>query len=117
MERVYFDYNATSPLAPAAVDALLGVARLRVRARDAGISELTVAGNNLRISGVELPESRQMRLKRVYPGSVVKATAHLLLVPRPKTKPVGGQPLRDAELMDWCRTLIDTVIAPAPAAA
>ncbi|MBW9210790.1 transcription-repair coupling factor [Mumia sp. zg.B21] len=102
---------------PAAVDALLGVARLRVRARDAGISELTVAGNNIRIAGVELPESRQMRLKRVYPGSVVKATAQLLLVPRPKTKPVGGQPLRDAELMDWCRTLIDTVIAPAPAAA
>ncbi|MFD1825876.1 MULTISPECIES: transcription-repair coupling factor [Mumia] len=97
---------------PAAVDALLGVARLRVRARDVGISELTVAGNNIRISGVDLPESRQMRLKRVYPGSVVKATAQLLLVPRPKTAKVAGQPLRDAELMDWCRTLIDTVIAP-----
>lgn len=98
------------PTAP--VEALLGVARLRVRARDAGISELTVAGNNIRISGVELPESRQLRLKRVYPGSVVKSTAHLLLVPRPKTAKVGGQPLRDTALMDWCRTLIDTVIAP-----
>lgn len=98
------------PTAP--VEALLGVARLRVRARDAGISELTVAGNNIRISGVELPESRQLRLKRVYPGSVVKSMAHLLLVPRPKTAKVGGQPLRDSALMDWCRTLIDTVIAP-----
>lgn len=98
------------PTAP--VEALLGVARLRVRARDAGISELTVAGNNIRISGVELPESRQLRLKRVYPGSVVKSTAHLLLVPRPKTAKVGGQPLRDSALMDWCRTLIDSVIAP-----
>ncbi|MFC6147955.1 transcription-repair coupling factor [Mumia xiangluensis] len=97
------------PTAP--VEALLGVARLRVRARDVGISELTVAGNNIRILGVDLPESRQLRLKRVYPGSVVKATANLLLVPRPKTAKVGGQPLRDTELMDWCRTLIDTVIA------
>jgi len=97
----------------AAVEALLGVARLRVRARDVGISELTVAGNNIRISGVDLPESRQLRLKRVYPGSVVKTTARLLLVPRPKTAKVGGQPLRDTALMDWCRVLIDTVIAPA----
>ncbi|WP_370618068.1 transcription-repair coupling factor [Mumia sp. Pv 4-285] len=101
------------PTAP--VEALLGVARLRVRARDAGISELTVAGNNIRIAGVDLPESRQMRLKRVYPGSVVKSTANLLLVPRPKTAKVGGQPLRDTELMEWCRTLIDTVIAPGAA--
>ncbi len=54
-----------------------------------------------------------MRLKRVYPGSVVKTTARLLLVPRPKTAKVGGQPLRDTALMDWCRVLIDTVIAPA----
>ncbi|KHL15633.1 transcription-repair coupling factor (superfamily II helicase) [Mumia flava] len=101
---------------PAPVDALLDVARLRVRARDAGVTELTTAGNNIRITGVDLPESRQMRLKRVYPGSVVKPQVKLVLVPRPKTKPVGGQPLRDAELMDWCRTLIDTVIAGPPAA-
>jgi len=32
-------------------------------------------------------------------------------VPRPATRPVGGQPLRDQELLQWCTRLIDDVIA------
>ena len=33
-----------------------------------------------------------------------------MLVPRPKTAPVGGQPLRDNEVLAWARRLIEAVL-------
>jgi transcription-repair coupling factor (superfamily II helicase) len=40
-----------------------------------------------------------------------------MLVPRPSTAPVGGQPLRDEALLAWAREVIDTVVDPAVAGA
>jgi transcription-repair coupling factor (superfamily II helicase) len=94
------------------VEALLEVARLRVRVRSAGLLEVTSAGSNIRFAPVKLPESAQMRLKRVYPKSTYKAAAEVVLVPRPKSAPIGGEPLRDSALLEWCRMVIDTVIDP-----
>ncbi|MEO6471250.1 MAG: transcription-repair coupling factor [Aeromicrobium sp.] len=98
------------PAAPA--ESLLEVARLRVRVRAAGLVEVTSAGTNIRFAPVKLPESAQMRLARVYPKSTYKAAAEVALVPRPRTAPIGGEPLRDSELLEWCRTVIDTVLDP-----
>ena len=36
--------------------------------------------------------------------------AEIALVPRPKTGPIGGEPLRDRELLEWTRTVIDTLV-------
>jgi len=94
------------------VDALLEVARLRVRVRSAGLAEVTSAGSNIRFAPVRLAESAQMRLNRVYPKSTYKAAAEVALVPRPKTAAVGGESLRDGALLAWCRMVIDTVIDP-----
>ncbi len=104
---------------PAPVATLLQVARLRARVREAGLSEVTAAGPNVRFGPVELTESGTMRLQRLYPRSVVKAAARTILVPRPRTAPVGGQLVSDEPLLDWCRGVVDAVIDPAgaPAAA
>jgi transcription-repair coupling factor (superfamily II helicase) len=32
-----------------------------------------------------------------------------MLVPRPTTARVGGQPLRDLELLSWCRGVLDAM--------
>jgi transcription-repair coupling factor (superfamily II helicase) len=58
-----------------------------------------------------LRESQTVRLQRLYPGSVVKAATHVALVPAPSTARIGGQPLRDRALLDWCRELLGSVIA------
>ena len=76
---------------PQEVESLLLVARFRARARQAGISEVTIAGKNVRFAPVSLPESRVVRLMRLYPKSIVKAQVDTILVPRPQTAVVAGQ--------------------------
>jgi transcription-repair coupling factor (superfamily II helicase) len=95
---------------PEVVASLLEVARLRARARQAGLTDVTVAGNFVRFAPVELPESAQLRLQRLYPKSVVKPAVRTALVPRPRTAPVGGQPVRDEALLAWCREVLDKAL-------
>jgi transcription-repair coupling factor (superfamily II helicase) len=103
---------------PGPVETLLDVARLRVRARAVGLGEIVLVGNSVRFGPVDLPESRLLRLTRLHPGSLHKAATRTILVPRPMTARVGGQPLRDRDLLRWARDLVDLVIAePAAAAA
>ncbi|HEX8495548.1 MAG TPA: TRCF domain-containing protein, partial [Actinomycetales bacterium] len=95
---------------PQAVENLLEVARLRAHARRAGLTEIAAAGSQVRFGPVELRESQQLRLTRLYPGSTVRPTIRALLVPRPTTARVGGQPLRDLEVLRWARDLVDAVL-------
>lgn len=98
---------------PATVETLLEVARLRVRIRESGLTEVTTAGSNVRFSGVTLPESAQLRLRRLHPKSIHKAAAGVTLVPHPRSAPIGGAPLRDRELLEWVRTVVDTLVPAA----
>jgi transcription-repair coupling factor (superfamily II helicase) len=97
---------------PVEVASLLLVARFRARARQAGVSEVTIAGRNVRFAPVDLPESRVVRLQRLYPRSIVKQQIGTLLVPRPQTEVIGGRPIDGIALLEWARTVIDTVIDP-----
>ncbi len=93
---------------------LLEVARLRTAARRAGLTDITAAGNHIRFAPVELPDSRQVRVQRLYPKTVLKPAVHTMLVPVPKTASIGGQPLRDTELLAWCGEVIRSVLADLP---
>ena len=97
---------------PQEVASLLLVARFRARARQAGIGEVTIAGRNVRFAPVSLPESRVVRLLRMYPRSVVKTQVDTILVPRPQTAPVGGKPISGVALLEWARGVVDAVIDP-----
>ncbi len=98
---------------PEAVHHLLQVAALRLRARQAAIKEIVVLGPKVRFYAAALPESRQMRLKRMYPGSIYKQVAgsadYQILVPRPKTSSIGGKDLVDAAMLDWVATFIEVI--------
>ena len=97
---------------PLEVASLLLVARFRARARQAGISEVTIAGRNVRFAPVSLPESRVVRLNRLYPRSIVKTQLGTMLVPRPHVEGAGARPIDGVALLEWARTVIDTVIDP-----
>ncbi|UFU03810.1 transcription-repair coupling factor [Ruania suaedae] len=97
---------------PEPVERLFAVAGLRVKARAAGLADITAQGKFIRFAPVELAESAQLRLKRLFPGTVLKPAVRTILVPTPMTSRVGGQPLRDQALLTWVGELIDAVIAP-----
>ncbi len=90
---------------------LLEVARLRTAARRAGLTDITAAGSHIRFAPVELPDSRQVRVQRLYPKTVLKPAVRTMLVPAPKTAAIGGQPVRDTELLTWCGEVIRSVLA------
>ncbi|UJP41141.1 transcription-repair coupling factor [Cellulomonas palmilytica] len=95
---------------PEAVDNLFEVAQFRQHARRAGLSDITAQGKFVRFAPVELPESAQLRLKRLYPGSVLKPALRTVLVPFPTTARIGGKPLHGRDVLTWCRQLIDAVV-------
>jgi transcription-repair coupling factor (superfamily II helicase) len=117
---------------------LLAVARLRARARRAGLTDIAQQGNHIRFGPAELPESREVRLRRLYPGALVKPAVRTILVPVPRaaggagrggatgasgraaparpTVSIGAPPLRDQELLAWCEELVEAVLGTDPAA-
>jgi transcription-repair coupling factor (superfamily II helicase) len=95
---------------PEPVGNLLAVALFRAHARTAGLSEIVLQGNFVKFSKVYLRESQELRLKRVFPGSIVKKQSDHILVPRPKTNGFPAEPVTGLPLLEWCRSLIDGVI-------
>jgi len=107
---------------PTPVENLLAVASFRAVARRYGLTEVARQGGGtaatIRFAPVELRESQQLRLQRLYPRSVVKPAVRTALVPEPRTARIGGQPLRDTALLDWCRDLLPAVLGdPVPTTA
>ncbi|GAA4915350.1 transcription-repair coupling factor [Streptomonospora salina] len=97
---------------PEAVGNLMEVARFRVLAKSAGLSDVVLQGSQIRFAPVELRESQRLRLKRLHPKAVYKEPAQTLLVPAPKAGGLGGRQLRDLELLTWCRELVEAVFEP-----
>ena len=95
---------------PEPVRNLIEVARLRTVARQAGVADISVQGNHVRFGPVDLPESAQLRLQRLYPKSLVKDAVRTILVPKPMTARVGGKPLRDTAVLQWASDLIRAVL-------
>jgi transcription-repair coupling factor (superfamily II helicase) len=100
---------------PPAVENLMAVASFRAHARQLRLTDVAMQGKYVRFAPLELRESQTVRLQRLYPGSLVKPATNTVLVPAPTTARIGGQPLRDRELLDWCRAVLDGLDVPAPA--
>ncbi|NTW38745.1 MAG: transcription-repair coupling factor [Cellulomonadaceae bacterium] len=99
---------------PAPVDNLFEVAAFRNLARDCGLTDVTAQGKFVRFAPLELPESAELRLRRLYPGSLLKPAVRTVLVPFPTTARVGGRPLAGSELLTWARDLITSVLVGTP---
>ncbi|WP_407565353.1 transcription-repair coupling factor [Streptomyces sp. 184] len=95
---------------PEPVENLLLVAGLRMLARACGVTDITLQGSRIRFSPVSLRESQELRLKRLYPGAVVKPALNQILVDRPKPKQLGAQPLKGRELLAWVGELLTTIL-------
>lgn len=97
---------------PEEAERLFRIAALRERARAAGLEEITVAGRNLRFAPVDLPDSKQARLKRLQPKALLKPAIRTLLVPMPSSggKKLGqNHVLEGDELLAWVGDFIHAI--------
>ncbi|GAA0470788.1 transcription-repair coupling factor [Streptomyces olivaceiscleroticus] len=95
---------------PEPVENLLLVAGLRMLARACGVTDITLQGSNVRFGPVELRESQELRLKRLYPRTVIKPATHQVLVPRPTTGKIGGKPVVGRELLSWVGEFLTSIL-------
>ena len=98
---------------PDAVTELLAVASLRIFARTLKITEIAIAGKSLRISPIYLPESAQIKLNRLYPGSIYKNGSETLLVARPQSPNwIQAGQLGDTSTLAWVNSILKNLIQP-----
>lgn len=87
---------------------LVAVARLRLLCRHYGVTELsTVSEATLRVSPLQLLDSQQVRLKRLYPSATYRATTSTVQVPIPRAGDgVAAPRIRDLELVQMVADLL-----------
>jgi transcription-repair coupling factor (superfamily II helicase) len=93
---------------PEPAQRLVAVARLRLLLRGYGITEVSaISESTLRISPLQLVDSQQLRLKRLYPSANYRATTSTVQVPIPRTgSGVGAPRIRDLELVAMVAGLV-----------
>ncbi len=98
---------------PEPVCNLMAVAAFRHACRKVGVTEVAMSGaGSIRLGPVELPDSGQLRLKRLHPRSIYKPASNQVVVPRPTAAGggsgprIGAAPVRDTALLDWCAQLL-----------
>ena len=94
---------------------LLDIAKLRIMVKRFGIRDLAVQGKYLKIAPIKLSESRELRISRLYPGSIVKSVTNTLLVARPTTAAwqkkdysESGE-IGDTALLEWVSEVVAEV--------
>ena len=93
---------------PEPAQRLVAVARLRLLAREYGITEISAPSEStLRLSPLTLLDSQQVRLKRMYPSAHYRATTSTVQVPIPRSgSGVGAPRIRDLELVQMVAGLV-----------
>ncbi|WP_374197837.1 transcription-repair coupling factor [Rhodococcus sp. BP-332] len=88
---------------PAEVARLVAVAVLRILCRSYGIVDVQMAGTMVKLAPMDLPDSKQIRLKRLYPSAQYRATTGTVQIPIPRVAGggVGSARVRDEELLQF----------------
>lgn len=94
---------------------LLEIAKLRIKVKNFGIRDLALQGKYLKVAPIKLSESRELRISRLYPGSIVKSVTNTLLIARPTTAAwekkdySEGVDIGDTALLEWVGEVIAEV--------
>ncbi|APE36971.1 transcription-repair coupling factor [Nocardia mangyaensis] len=92
---------------PVEVNRLVSVAKLRLLARSYSVSEIVVTGTTLKLAPLTLPDSKQLRLKRIYPSATYRPASGLVTLPLPRvTDSVGADRVRDIAVLQFVADLL-----------
>ncbi len=99
---------------PEEVSRLFAIGVLRLACRRKGLTEVTLAGQAVRVGQIQLPDSAQVRLKRLHPAATYRATAGTVSLPIPRTGGVGSARVRDVELVQVVADLVCVLVGDTP---
>lgn len=97
---------------PREAQALLRVAQLRTYVKSHGITDFAVQGKFVKIAPYVPTESMELKINRLYPGSIVKSVTKVVLIARPQSAAweSGGDEIGDTSLLDWAFELAQTLL-------
>jgi len=95
---------------PVAAESLIQVARLRTLAKSKNLTEVVWQGKHLKIAPIVLAESAQMRVMRIYPGTLVKLATKSLLVARASAPNwLENAPVGDNSILSWAMEVLQNL--------
>lgn len=92
---------------PEQLEALFAVARLKFRARELGLTEILAQSNRVRVGRIDPPDSVQLRMNRIYPGTQYRPVTHQLLIPTPFAGSLGTRAMSGDEVIAWVNQMLD----------
>lgn len=97
---------------PQPVVSLLKIAKVRVRAKALDLTEVVAHGKHLRLAPVTLGDSLAVRMERLYPGHIYKASQGILLLPLPAPTGVAFEKVKlgDNSLLEWVAAALESTI-------
>jgi len=95
---------------PEAAQNLINIARLRVVAKSKNLTEVVLQGKFLKIAPITLPESAQLRITRIYPGTLIKSATSSLLIARPQTPNwLENGSMGDTSVLAWVSEVLQNL--------
>ena len=92
---------------PEQIAMLAVLTRLRLVCRDLKVNDIVLTGQKISFTPIQLEDSGQVRLKRLFPAAQYRATTKIVLIPRPKRgEGMRAKPLEGAELVQWCSDVL-----------
>ncbi|HEX6220723.1 MAG TPA: transcription-repair coupling factor [Acidimicrobiia bacterium] len=81
VDDVVAEWNDRFGDLPGEAESLIALARLRVEAIRVGLEEIVKLRNEIRLGPVDLKPSQEVRLQRLAPGSVLRASEGIVFIP------------------------------------
>ena len=114
IEQVRAELSDRFGTLPFQAETLLKVAQLRIDVIAAGLLEVINTGPSIRFAPVDLKDSVQLRISRLYPKAVIKPATRTVLIPRGLN--ADKSELSDDELLDWVRAVLAALAPSVPLA-
>ncbi|MEN9292532.1 MAG: hypothetical protein RL288_328 [Actinomycetota bacterium] len=97
---------------PHEAQALLQVAKLRTFVKAHGITDFAVQGRYVKVAPLQPSESLELKINRLYPGSIVKSVTKVVMIARPQSAAweSAADEIGDTSLLDWAFELAQTLL-------
>ena len=86
---------------PKPAERLIRVAKLRIYLKSHGITDFAVQGKFVKVAPLAPTESLELKIQRLYPGSIVKSVTKVVMIARPQSAAwESGSGEQDEEMVD-----------------